>query len=320
MEKRAEITNGHHNASLCCHSCGTPGSGRAHLLLTLPAIRPVPGPSFRGPRQSAALTRSRILAKAVVGELQKKKLQVGRLNAPLRPLNNIITPAIAVEFAPKRSGPRSPESLKTQNAVAAAVAAGILLLSWTDGNTSVIPRHFQIMISVLLRAILTGRHLHHPVTAWGAGIFAAGAAAPVFRRLGGSLESIHILVAYDDDQALRWRDAETFMPVDRSLRARAVLRAVLEQYLQKPSPHPVGKGAAIKDVYFIGNDTLLVDTTAAFADEHPSGILLEEMTLASLIETLSANVPGITQGEISGGGQGTGNAGWTCRPDVVLSG
>ena len=79
------------------------------------------------------------------------------------------------------------------------------------------------------------------------------------------------------------------------MRAKAAMRAVLDQYQQKPSPHPVGKGAAIKDVYFIGSDTLLVDTTAAFADEHPSGILQEEMTLASLIETLSANVSGINK-------------------------
>ena len=76
---------------------------------------------------------------------------------------------------------------------------------------------------------------------------------------------------------------------------KAAMKAALDQYMQKPSPHPVGKGAAIKDVYFIGSDTLLVDTTAAFADEHPSGILQEEMTLASLIETLSANVPGIAR-------------------------
>lgn len=121
------------------------------------------------------------------------------------------------------------------------------------------------------------------------------ASAPVSPQGGGSFEAIHILVAYDDDQALRWRDVETFMPEDRSMRAKAAMRAVLEQYQQKPSPHPVGKGSAIKDVYFIGSDTLLVDTTAAFADEHPSGILLEEMTLASLIETLSANVPGINK-------------------------
>jgi hypothetical protein len=159
----------------------------------------------------------------------------------------------------------------------------------------VIPRHFQIMISLLLVAILMVGIYIIQLRRGEQQISLQNAVAPAGPQRGGVLESIHILVAYDDDQALRWRDAQAFMPEDRSQRAKAVLRAVLEQYLQKPSPHPVGKDAAIKDVYLIGNDTLLVDTSAAFADQHPSGILLEEMTLASLIETLSANVPGITR-------------------------
>jgi Sporulation and spore germination len=159
----------------------------------------------------------------------------------------------------------------------------------------VIPRHFQIMISLLLVAILLVGIYIIQLRRGEQQIAQRETTAPTVLQGGGSVESIHILVAYDDDQALRWRDAETFMPEDRSLRAKAAMKAVLDQYLQKPSPHPVGKGAAIKDVYFIGTDTLLVDTTAAFADEHPPGILLEEMTLASLIETLSANVPGIAR-------------------------
>jgi hypothetical protein len=159
----------------------------------------------------------------------------------------------------------------------------------------VIPRHFQIMISLLLVAILMVGIYIIQLRRGEQQISQQNAVAPAGPQSGGVFESIHILVAYDDDQALRWRDAQAFMPEDRSQRAKAVLRAVLEQYLQKPSPHPVGKDAAIKDVYLIGNDTLLVDTSAAFADQHPSGILLEEMTLASLIETLSANVPGITR-------------------------
>jgi hypothetical protein len=159
----------------------------------------------------------------------------------------------------------------------------------------VIPRHFQIMISLLLVAILMVGIYIIQLRRGEQQISLQNAVAPAGPQPGGILESIHILVAYDDDQALRWRDAQTFMPEGRSQRAKAVLRAVLEQYLQKPSPHPVGKDASIKDVYLIGNDTLLVDTSAAFADQHPSGILLEEMTLASLIETLSANVPGITR-------------------------
>jgi Sporulation and spore germination len=159
-----------------------------------------------------------------------------------------------------------------------------------------IPRHFQITIALLLLAILTlGIYmirLRHVEQAAGMqGMPATPPAPPV----AGKQERIRVLVAYDDDQALRWRYASAFMPANRGLRAREALRTVLSQYLQTPSPHPLGKGADIKDVYLIGDDTMVVDTTLQFADGHPSGILLEELTLTSLIETLAANVPGIAK-------------------------
>lgn len=159
-----------------------------------------------------------------------------------------------------------------------------------------IPRHFQITIALVLLAILVSgiviirmTHKEEELTLQAA---EAGPAAPM---LGGKQEHIQLLLAYDEDQALRWRPADIFLPADRNLRARETLRAVLAQYLQTPSPHPLGKGSDIKDVYFISDDTMVVDTTTQFADGHPSGILLEELTLASLIETLTANVPGVTK-------------------------
>jgi hypothetical protein len=42
----------------------------------------------------------------------------------------------------------------------------------------------------------------------------------------------------------------------------------------------------------------VIDLNAAFADGHRSGILTEELSVASLIETLSTNVPGITRVKI----------------------
>jgi len=159
-----------------------------------------------------------------------------------------------------------------------------------------IPRHFQITIAFVLLAILVSgiiiikmTHKEEALTLQAAEV---GPAAPM---VGGKQEHIQLLLAYDEDQALRWRPTDIFLPADRNLRARETLRAVLAQYLQTPSPHPLGKGSDIKDVYFISNDTMVVDTTPQFADGHPSGILLEELTLASLIETLTANVPGVTR-------------------------
>jgi hypothetical protein len=37
----------------------------------------------------------------------------------------------------------------------------------------------------------------------------------------------------------------------------------------------------------------VIDLNAAFANLHRSGVLVEELTVASFIETLSANIPGI---------------------------
>lgn len=159
-----------------------------------------------------------------------------------------------------------------------------------------IPRHFQIAFSLLLVAILVvGMYIIRLRHAEESKTQQTAATAPQSPEAEGKEETIRVLVAYDDDLALRWRETQAFMPQERDLRARAALRAVLAQYLQTPSPHPLAKGTDIKDVYLVSNDTLLIDTTAPFADGHPSGVLLEELTLASLIETLTANVPGISK-------------------------
>jgi hypothetical protein len=159
-----------------------------------------------------------------------------------------------------------------------------------------IPRHFQITIALLLLAILiSGIYMIRLKHKEEASSLQSPQTAPAAPPVGGKEERIRVLVAYDDELALRWREAEVFMPADRGLRAREALRALLSQYVQSPSPHPLGRGADIKDVYMLSNDTLIVDTTSQFADAHPSGILLEELTLTSLIETLSANVPGVAK-------------------------
>jgi hypothetical protein len=159
-----------------------------------------------------------------------------------------------------------------------------------------IPRHFQITLALVLVAILASSvviirmtHKEEDMT------LQQAESVPVAPAAEGKQERIQMLLAYDEDQALRWRPTDVFLPADRSLRARETLRSVLAQYLQNPSPHPLAKGADIKEVYFISDDTIIVDTTAQFADGHPSGVLLEEMTLASLIETLMANVSGVNK-------------------------
>ena len=100
---------------------------------------------------------------------------------------------------------------------------------------------------------------------------------------------VTLYVASDNDGSLRKSQMNIVLPGERSEQARAVLRALFGTYLQSPSPHPIGAGADVRDVYLLGDDTAVVDTNSAFADAHPSGVLAEELTVASIVATLNAN-------------------------------
>ena len=127
LERRAEITNEQHAGLYVALHAGRPGKGvRVYAsFLTDPqqplASRFMPWDSA----QSGALGRSKVAAQAVAGELRKRGLTVSSLAMPVRPLNNLVIPAIAVEMAPETGDPQSLENLKRQNTVAAAVAAAI---------------------------------------------------------------------------------------------------------------------------------------------------------------------------------------------------
>jgi hypothetical protein len=110
-------------------------------------------------------------------------------------------------------------------------------------------------------------------------------AAPVT----GPPEPVTLYIASDSDGTLRKTQVNVPLPPERSERARAVLRALLGQYLKAQSSHPVGTGADVRQVFLMNDDTAIVDMNSSFADSHPSGVLAEELTVASVVVTLNAN-------------------------------
>ena len=114
---------------------------------------------------------------------------------------------------------------------------------------------------------------------------------------------VTLYVASDSDGTLRKSQVSVVLPEERSERARAVLRALFSAYLQSPSPHPIGAGADVRDVYLLDDDTAVVDTNSVFADKHPSGVLAEELTVASIVATLNANDSKIARVKILVNGQ-----------------
>jgi hypothetical protein len=157
-----------------------------------------------------------------------------------------------------------------------------------------IPRHFFIALSILLAAVLgmsvyawhmRGRAAATPV--------ASVDTRPVVPPVAGATERVTLFVAYDDIGILRAQSAQIAMPSVRQQRAEELLRALIALYLDKSSPHPLPPGSDIRSVYLVDPSLAVIDVNAAFADGHRSGVLAEDLTVASLIQTLSANIPGI---------------------------
>ncbi len=75
--------------------------------------------------QGLSLPVSRIVSAAVVAEIQKKQFSSQGSSATLRPLNNVLMPAVAVELAPGPNGVTDLTSAAYQQRVASAVADAV---------------------------------------------------------------------------------------------------------------------------------------------------------------------------------------------------
>ncbi len=162
-----------------------------------------------------------------------------------------------------------------------------------------IPRHLYIGISVLLAAVLAmtiyalrmrGRAVATSVS--------PSDTRPVAPPAAGPTEQVTLFVAYDDIGMLQAHAARIPLPSVRQQRAEELLRSLLAIYLDKSSPHPLPPGSDVRGVYLVDPGLAVIDMNAAFADGHRSGILSEELTVASLIQTLSTNIPGIAKVKI----------------------
>jgi hypothetical protein len=167
-----------------------------------------------------------------------------------------------------------------------------------------IPRHLTIGVAAMLAIVLAmSIYVWHMRGRMQQAEAPASYAHPVAAPVQGATEQVTLYVAYDDPGVLRAQAASIPLPAGRQERAQELLRALLGLYLEKSSPHPLGPGAEIRDVYLVDPGLAVVDTNDAFADGHRSGILVEELTVASMVETLAANILGINRVKILVGGK-----------------
>lgn len=125
-DQRAIYANGDRAAIYIALHAASSGHGVRVYTALLPFGGDDHGP-FRSwtTAQHDSLTLSQSTAAAVASELQKRQVPVKTLAAPLRPLNNVTGPAIAVEVAPQGSDVNQLTAPDYQQLVSSAIATAI---------------------------------------------------------------------------------------------------------------------------------------------------------------------------------------------------
>jgi spore germination protein GerM len=118
---------------------------------------------------------------------------------------------------------------------------------------------------------------------------------PVAPPPAGPTEAVRLYVADDASGTIHAQPAKIPLPGGRQQRAEELLRALLRIYQQPGSPHQLAPAADLRSIYLIAPGVAVIDLNSAFADQHRSGIIDEQLTVNSLVETLALNVPGVSQ-------------------------
>ena len=121
---------------------------------------------------------------------------------------------------------------------------------------------------------------------------------PISAPVVGPPSRATLYLAYDDPGVLRAQDVTVALPGDPALRGREILHVLLGEYVKRPSSHELPTGADVKDAYLVNENMAVVDMTPVFADGHRSGVFVETLTVASMVRTLTANLPGVTRVKI----------------------
>lgn len=195
---------------------------------------------------------------------------------------------------------------------------------WKLWGDAVIPKYQKILFCVLVAGIvLMGAVLYFEHRRAQARIVAAANDdTPIEAPVETSTESFTLDVANDADGTITAQEKQYALPQEPSVRARALLDRLVAEYALPKSTHPLASGAAVDDVFLLnlpivsptpsGGDAggvssesgraepvtgqlAVINLRGTFVDKHPSGVEVETLTILSMLGTLHANFPEITQ-------------------------
>lgn len=131
-------------------------------------------------------------------------------------------------------------------------------------------------------------------------LMAAADSQPLSTPSTEPVEKITLLVANDLDGSLIPVERSFPMPKDPNARARVLMQKLVEEYAAPKSTHPIANASGVDEVFLMPVPQMkgmmaVVNLNAAFVQAQPSGIEPETLTLLSMIATLHANLPQITE-------------------------
>ncbi len=122
---------------------------------------------------------------------------------------------------------------------------------------------------------------------------------------GKTAQNVTLMIANDMDGSVQPGNQSIPLPVDSNARAQVILQHLILDYARPNTRHPIAANKGVNGIFFMtlpmdaehtpGGVVAVVDLSASFVEAHPSGIEPEMLTLLSMIGTLHANFPQITQ-------------------------
>jgi hypothetical protein len=129
-------------------------------------------------------------------------------------------------------------------------------------------------------------------------------ATPIASPTSTGTDDVTLYLASDADASITPTTESISLPQAPTLRARALLEHLLATYAAPNSTHPLQSGPAVDDVFLTSDpqpaagtqpgQLAVINLHGAFVNNHPSGIQVEALTVASIIGTLHAALPEIT--------------------------
>ena len=135
LDQRAGETNAAHPSIYICIHATSQGDGVSLYTSLLPPANPSHGLFLDwDTAQTSSLAQSQADMEILATSLGNSKIPARKLAAPLRPLNNVTVPAIAIEIAPRYGGASRIDSSEYQSSVASAIANGIAAIQQQTGS------------------------------------------------------------------------------------------------------------------------------------------------------------------------------------------